>query len=232
MGSKEIFIKNIAGEITLSEDPGTALKKWREIFGVKQCNLAAGLGISPSVISDYESGRRKSPGTGFVKKYINVLIEEDKRKGGEVIRKFSPEADNAAILDIREFLEPVSFNEIKEAIKGYVICRGQDNILISGYTIIDSIKAIVELSESDFINLYGSTTERALVFTKVQTGRSPMVAIKVTKPKPKMVILHGLHPNRMDPLGAKIARIENIPLMISTLNSESEVIENLRKIQK
>ncbi len=232
MRSESIFIKNIAGEITLSEEPGTTLKKWRDIFGVKQCNLAAGLKISPSVISDYESGRRKSPGTGFVKKYIKVLIEEDRKKGGEVIRKFSPEVDNAAILDIREFLEPVSFNEIKEAIKGYVICNGRDNILISGYTIIDSIKAIVELSESDFINLYGSTTERALVFTKVQTGRSPMVAIKVTKPKPKMVIFHGLHPNRMDPLGAKIAQIENITLMISTLNSESEVIENLRKLQK
>jgi len=57
-----------------------------------------------------------------------------------------------------------------------------------------------------------------------------MVAIKVTKPKPTMVVLHGLNPKNVDRLAIKIARIENIPLMVSTLRNEDELIENLRKI--
>ena len=232
MRAGEIFIKNIAGEIVMSNEPGRTLKKWREIFGIKQRDLAAGLNISASVISDYESGRRRSPGVGFVRKYINVLIEEDAKRGGDVIRKFSPVVDDAAVLDIREFLEPVSAEDIRKAVNGYVVFNKLEGRMISGYTVIDSIRAILELSESDFINLYGPTTERALVFTKVHTGRSPMVAIKVTKPKPQMVVFHGLHPNRMDSLGARIARIENIPLVISTLKSENELIENLRGLQK
>ena len=52
----------IAGEITLSKDPGGSMKKWREIFGISQTELADYLKVSSSTISDYEGGRRKSPG--------------------------------------------------------------------------------------------------------------------------------------------------------------------------
>ena len=58
-----ILAKNIAGEVTLSINPNETLKKWREIFGLTQIEVAKQLGVSPSVISDYEAGRRKSPGT-------------------------------------------------------------------------------------------------------------------------------------------------------------------------
>ena len=51
----------IAGEISLSEDPGSTMKKWREIFGITQGELAKAIGISVSTISDYESNRRKPP---------------------------------------------------------------------------------------------------------------------------------------------------------------------------
>ncbi|MCL4331308.1 MAG: helix-turn-helix domain-containing protein, partial [Candidatus Thermoplasmatota archaeon] len=54
--------EKIAGEITIAENPGETIRKWREEFQVSQLDLARYLEISPSVISDYESGRRKSPG--------------------------------------------------------------------------------------------------------------------------------------------------------------------------
>lgn len=58
---KEALAKRIAGEITLSSDPGKTMRKWREIFGISQTELADYLGVSSSVISDYEGGRRKVP---------------------------------------------------------------------------------------------------------------------------------------------------------------------------
>ena len=49
--------EKMAGEITLSDNPGETLKKWRASFEISQTDLASFLKVSPSVISDYESGR-------------------------------------------------------------------------------------------------------------------------------------------------------------------------------
>ena len=42
----------IAGEIALSDTPGSTMKKWRELFGISQVELAKYLKISTSTISD------------------------------------------------------------------------------------------------------------------------------------------------------------------------------------
>ena len=68
-------IKNeMAGEITLSATPGSTMKKWREIFAITQVELAELLRISPSTISDYEGNRRKSPGSGVIKRFVGAII--------------------------------------------------------------------------------------------------------------------------------------------------------------
>ena len=81
--------EKMASEITLSEYPGMTLKKWRETFMVTQNQLAKKLDIKSSVISDYENGRRKSPGIGIIKKIINGLIEIDIENGSQIIKKYS-----------------------------------------------------------------------------------------------------------------------------------------------
>ena len=70
MGVKEVLAEKIAGEITLSPKPGETLRKWRTTFNIAQAELANYLGLAQSVISDYESGRRKSPGIHSVKKIV------------------------------------------------------------------------------------------------------------------------------------------------------------------
>ena len=54
---REILARRIAGEIILSGKPGATMRKWRELFAVSQMNLSETMGLSSSVISDYESGR-------------------------------------------------------------------------------------------------------------------------------------------------------------------------------
>ena len=74
-GLRQQLAEKMAGEITLSDAPGKAVKKWRSSFQIAPGVLAVHLVISSSVISDYESGRRKSSGTGVVGNIIDNLTD-------------------------------------------------------------------------------------------------------------------------------------------------------------
>jgi putative transcriptional regulator len=71
----------IAGSVVLSDNPPEKLKYWRKKFGVKQADLARKMDITPSVLSDYEKGRRPSPGVNFIKRYLVALYDLAKSNG-------------------------------------------------------------------------------------------------------------------------------------------------------
>ncbi len=230
---REKIAKWIAGDITLSDDPGGALRRWREQFGLNQTTLSKVMHVSPSVISDYESGRRKSPGVATIKRIVEAFLKVDEEGGGDVFRTFShvfgSELPPDVVLEIKEFSEPVDGKTISKAVVGNVVANKEllDRKLF-GYTVVDSYKAVIGLSSDDYRRLYGLTNERALVFTGVTTGRSPMVAVKVIGITPGMVVMHG-ELEAADALGVKIAEILKVPLVISRVSSVSKLLENLRK---
>lgn len=63
--------------IIYSGSPGKTMKNIRLKLGVTQKSLAGLIGVSPSVLSDYESGRRRKPGTRFIKKYLDALVRSN-----------------------------------------------------------------------------------------------------------------------------------------------------------
>ena len=93
--------------------------------------------------------------------------------------------------------------------------------------IIDSIKAITTLDANDYLKIYGTTSERALLFTGVKFGRSPMIAVKAHPLKPAMVVY--VQPENIDELAVKLAELENILLARTDLES-SELIERLERL--
>ena len=215
------FAAQIAGDVVISENPGDAMRKWRERIAVKQAILAREMGLSPSVLSDYESGRRASPGVGFIKRYVQSLIKLDKNHHKLLAHEVGPR-DRSAILSIGEFHEPIKAGKLAELLDGQIITGSERlDTNIYGYTILDSIKTIYALSGFDFYKIYGATTERLLVFTKVGLGRSPMVAIRVVHLKPRMVILHG--PKEVDQVGRDLAEKERIILALSGRREEELV---------
>lgn len=229
MTIKDRMAEKMAGEITLSREPGPTIRKWREIFETSQTELADHLKVSPSVISDYESGRRKSPGTLTVQRIVRGLLAIDEARGDRVLRNYQSMMEtNEAILDIRELLIPVPMRRFIEAIEGQVLAN-EENLdrELKGYTVIDSVKAITSLTAFEFAKIYGWTSERALIFTGISTGRSPMVAIRVHPMKPALIVYH--KPERMDDLALKLARTETIPLVVTTLPLE-RLVERLRDI--
>jgi putative transcriptional regulator len=228
----DLAAKTIAGEITLADNCAGSMKRWRQIFGIKQAELAKRLKLSPSVISDYESGRRSSPGTHFVKRYVQTLIEYDREHGSQVLSKFTSPSMPNAILCIKEFKAPVDAQEFINLVDGEILAnkRLTTSQKIMGYTVVDSIQAILTFTAAEFQTIYGSNTERALVFTKVKMGRSPLIAVKVTALKPGLIVLHGLKPEDVDELALHIAEKEKIPLVVSKTSTEEELIGKIKRM--
>jgi len=228
---KDSLAKKMAGEVILSDNPGAVLRKWREILGTTQTEMAAKLQISPSVISDYESGRRL-PGSRFVRRFVEDIIEIDANRGGRALSQLVNLIPRMieAVIDMKEFNAPVRAHRVAEQVEGVVVagCSLLDRY-IYGYTVLDSIHAIQTLSGADFLQIMGATTERALVFTNVSTGRSPMVAVRVQTLKPKMIIIHGL--KDVDRLAIHLAELERVPLVVSMKPTVEALVGALNALQ-
>ncbi|MGC8586342.1 MAG: helix-turn-helix domain-containing protein [Candidatus Micrarchaeia archaeon] len=223
--------EKIAGEIALSESPGSAMKKWRELFGITQTELSKQIKISASTISDYESNRRLSPGVGVIRRFVDALFEIDEKKGSNVINSFNKlnARETPSFYQIHDFTAPISGVDFNRIIEGKIVANPSflDNIKIFGYTRLDSLRVILEMSPAEYPMLFGSTTERAFIFEHVTTGRSPMVVIRVAPIKPKIVVVHNLL--NVDKLAVKIAQVEHIPLLATKLPME-EISNRLSKI--
>ena len=149
----ERVMMEIAGEISLSEDPGATMKKWREIFDITQVELAKHLGITVSTISDYEGNRRKSPGIQIVKRFVKALFDIDALKGGSMSQKLTEkEKPTSEYFEVHEFARGITLKDFVELIKGKIITNNDvlETKRIYGYTLIDSIKVILDMPFSYF----------------------------------------------------------------------------------
>lgn len=229
---REVLARRIAGEIILSGKPGATMRKWRELFAVSQISLSEKMSLSSSVISDYESGRRKSPGAKFIRKFVLSLLQIDEEKGSRFIKEFAKltSSPSMAVLDLREFPIPVRVEYLCKAIGGEVVaCKDKFVKEVNGYTVIDSRRAVEALSGLEYAQLFGATTERALVFTSVETGCLPMMIVRVSNLKPRIVVFHRTQP---DEEAKRIAEYEQIPLIYSTAPSVEQLVKSLRKLYR
>jgi len=230
-GLRNQLAEKMAGEITLSDSPGHALKKWRMNFEIAPGVLSDALGVSPSVISDYESGRRKSPGTAVVGKIVDTLLALDEESGGKHIQKFSTmlfsNVDDDVIYDLHEYATPVPLKDFADTIGCTLLCGSMDQVIF-GYTVINSLNAIMQLSSDEFNRIYGWSRERALVFTNVSTGKSPMVAIRVTPFKPRCVVLQGIDAAGVHPIVEKMAEKDRITVLCTGMEID-KIVSTLRE---
>ncbi|MFW6436195.1 MAG: helix-turn-helix domain-containing protein [Halococcoides sp.] len=208
--------ERIAGEIALSDDPGGTLRKWRTDFEVSQTDLADELEIASSVVSDYEHGRR-DPGIGVVRRTVEALIAIDRHRGGRHVRRFervrSAGFDRDIVHDLREYPARMATETVFDRLEVTPITEPTGGI--AGHTVIDSIEAITRLSSEEFYRLYGRSTTRAMIFTNVTRGESPLVAIRVVSPTPAAVVLHGIDPDSLWAHAGDLARIDGYSLGVT-----------------
>jgi putative transcriptional regulator len=231
-GPRAKLAEKIAGEITLSDDPGETVRKWRTDFEVTQTGLADALDVSPSVVSDYESGRRDNPGIGVVQRVVAALLDIDEARGGEHIRQharvLSAGFDSEVVHDLGEYTANIPLDRFYDAIDATELVRG-DQDTVAGHTVINSIAAITRLSSDEFYQLYGQSTNRALVFTEVTRGESPLVALRVVTPTPNAVVLHGLDDDALWDHAADLARIDGFSLAVTDADLD-EMLAGLRDL--
>jgi putative transcriptional regulator len=231
-GPRRDLAERIAGEIALSEDPGGTLRKWRTEFDISQTTLADELGISSSVISDYESGRRESPGIGVVRRIVTGLLEIEQRRGGDRIRQhqrvLSAGFESDVVYDLQEYAAPVSVTRLYESVGADQIVEGERD-RITGHTVIDSVEAITKLSSEEFFRLYGQSTSRVLLFTEITRGESPLVALRVVDPTPHAVILHGIEESELWEHAPALARTDGFGLATCTCDLD-RVLDSLRAL--
>ena len=89
------------------------------------------------------------------------------------------------------------------------------------------MKAITDLSPMDMVKLYGMTSDRVLIFTGTNTGKSSMVALKVTNLKPGLVILQGSE--KIDDLAKRIGELEGIPIGTTKIKNVESLLKTLKK---
>ncbi len=220
--------EKIAGEITISDIPGVTIKKWREEFGISQMELSKFMDVSPSVISDYESGRRKSPGANSIKKIVDALVKIDESRGGHLVRRYNSGIPSDALLDIKDYDHDIELRYILTKIRGTPCSTANLKRNIRGYTMIDGIKAVLKFSYAEYTKLYGWSSQRIIFITDVSIGRSPMIAIRAHPLKPAAVVY--VKPDNVDELAIKLSEIENIPLIKTDMDhkSISAVMNSLR----
>jgi len=223
------LMERIAGDIVLSKEPSRAIRKWRKEFDLSQNELAREIGIRQSVISDYESGRRKSPGANAIRKIVFALIAIDEKKGGLKTRELGMPDTPDGVMASGELRQGVPASKIMKIIQAKNM-TSEVSILrdVYGYTVIDSLTAITSLTFHDYYKIYGSTSARILVFTNVKRGRSPMIAVRIHPLKPAMVLY--VRPEDVDPLAIRLAEIDNVILSTTQLKV-SEVIERLEQLR-
>lgn len=230
--AREVLARRIAGEIILSSKPGATMRKWRELFAVSQMRLSDTMVVSSSVISDYESERRKSPGAKFVRRFVWALLKIDGERGGRFINEFAKltGSPSNAIIDLREFPIPVRVEYLCKALQGEVVaCSDRYVKEVLGYTVVDSERAFETLSGLEFSQLFGTTTERVLIFTNIGNGISPMLSVRMSTLKPRVVVFHGCRP---DEYSTKLAEFDKIPLIYSNLPSGEQLVKCLRKLYR
>ncbi len=227
---KRLVLKRIVGDIASSREPGEVMRKWRKFFGLSQTEVARKMGVSPSVISEFERGKTRNPRVDTVRKFVEALIELDEERGGNVVSSLeSILVDKelmSTILGIGEFPHPRKASELYEVLDAEPVVEHGDPTVF-GYTVIDSVRTILEVPAGSLVRVYGECPSRVLVFTKIDRGRSPMVAIKAAGIIPPCVILHGIEPDDVDEIGARIAEEEGVNLATTTQDI-SDVLDRLR----
>jgi len=220
----------IAGEMVLSDDPSIVMRKWREKFSISQAQLAKKLGLSSSVISDYESGRRNNPGVQFVRRFIQTLFEIDEKNGKNLAHRMleSPSLSEHGILDIGEFPIPVSIRRFNRAVSGQVLTCQDSVRKVRGYTVIDNDIAVTKLSPWGFLRTFGKNVERALVFTNIRSEKAPMLALRFSLLKPTVLVYHLFAPGELD---VKLAESDSVTLIYSKAKDTKALLRSLRKLQ-
>jgi putative transcriptional regulator len=163
---------------------------------------------------------------------VTALLDIDEARGGDHIRQYarvlSAGFESDIVHDLREYPTTIPLSRFYDAIGATEVQSGGESH-ISGHTVINSIAAITRLSSEEFYRLYGQSTSRALVFTEITRGESPLVAMRVVTPTPNAVVLQGITEDELWQHAPKLARADGFSLAVTEITTE-EMLDALASL--
>ena len=87
-------------------------------FSISKSELAREMNVSLSMISDYETGRRQSPGVNTIRKFVSAMIRIETKHGGTILRRYRSGVPYEALIDIRDYDRDINLKTIVNKIKG------------------------------------------------------------------------------------------------------------------
>src|SRR2546428_10260645 len=133
--------EKIAGEIALSDQPGKTMRKWREELHISQTDLANHMRVSPSVISDYEAGRRESPGIKTIRRLVEALLDIDQASGQRLSKRFQEYSD--VIPSLRDWAVGVRAAGFLRKTDGKLLTqRLNTRRLVNGHKVLPLLQAL------------------------------------------------------------------------------------------
>lgn len=223
----------ISGEIVFSRNPGRKMREWRKMFNTTQSKLSTQMKVSPSVISDYETGRRGNPGINMIKKYVSALIQIDRERGGDLIRKYSAMTflkRGKGIIDISTFSKSMTIQKFCDLIEAKILVKQNLKNKVNGYIIVDTKRAVTAMSPWELTRMYSKNPERALIFTNLFNGVACVYGAKMSSIvgfRPRLIVL-----NTKDQV--KLAKGLAEKIMVSLALSKSgieHIIASLRSVE-
>jgi putative transcriptional regulator len=68
-----------------------------------------------------------------------------------------------------------------------------------------------------------------LIFTNIENGTSPMLIVRISNLKPRVVVFHGTQP---DEYSVRLSEYDRIPIIYSSLPSVERLVKSLRKLYR
>jgi putative transcriptional regulator len=139
---QELFQK-ILGDVVANEEYGLVMRKWRELFNVTQAEIASELKVKPSVISDYESSRRKSPGITFIRTYVETIMKLRKEEARRDVNKQLDLIGSDERLVLYNFKKTISSEKLVKKLKAKTLTKSKELGISGSVVFFDNISKLL-----------------------------------------------------------------------------------------
>lgn len=177
------LLQKILGDIAANEEYGFVMKKWRELFNITQAKVAQELNIKPSVISDYEGSRRRSPGIGFVRKYVNTIIklsEIHEKESFEKVKKLLGIVNETNSL-LNKTFESKNTESILNLLNAEKLTRRKNSEFFQECIFFSNkiSHVLTKMPSKKLFNHFKNSTDKFFIFSKVKSGRIPLILLNL-----------------------------------------------------
>ncbi|VVB75465.1 Uncharacterised protein [Candidatus Tiddalikarchaeum anstoanum] len=222
MSEQELF-QRILGDVVANEEYGLVMKKWRELFSVTQAEIAGKLDVKPSVISDYENSRRRSPGIVFIRSYVNALIVLGELRNKDLHDSVKKELDIKKANDnliIKTFNKPKNNSYLIKLLRAKPVTKTNSSAINGLIFFHDNIsRVLMKLPTYKLLNEMKKVGSYAYIFSNVKSGNLPLILLtllsKINKTSMPALVIFQSDSFKPSNFSKKTAEKKNITLAVT-----------------